>query len=80
MFNFIKDHSLWKSIDFWEEHFWKCEVSRVRKQGSNLGCREAAVAMCYNAASWGVSYPKDTTELLTRLIESLAKSKNVDIR
>lgn len=47
VFNYIRDHPLWHSIEFWEENFWTEEVKRVRKTGANVGFAQAAVSNVY---------------------------------
>lgn len=69
VFNYVRDHPLWRSEDFWEEHFWRKEVSRVKKMGTSMGLREAAVSMTYNAHVWGIPHPLGTSSLLQRLIK-----------
>lgn len=44
VFNYIRDHPLWHSTEFWEENFWTEEVKRVRKTGANVGFVQAAIA------------------------------------
>ena len=68
VFNYIREHPMWKSLEFWEENFWASEVRRVRKQGTNIGFKESAVSMVYNAYSWGLAHPEETHALLERIL------------
>ncbi len=69
VFNYIRDHPLWQSLDFWEENFWTVEVRRVRKTGANVGFVQAAVSMVYNAYTWNLRHPIETRALLLRILQ-----------
>jgi hypothetical protein len=69
VFNYIREHPLWQSLDFWEENFWTVEVRRVRKTGANVGFVQAAVSMVYNAATWNLRHPIETRALLLRILQ-----------
>ncbi len=69
VFNYIREHPLWQSLDFWEENFWTSEVRRVRKTGANVGIVQAAMSTVYNAFTWSMPHPSDTRALLGRILQ-----------